>query len=126
MFLTQLIVQEVRGRNRWRLHEDLVYRGNVDEFVVPRGFQTDFASVPRAFWGVYPPYGTHTKAAVVHDYLYREQPIVRGGKPISRKDADGIFERIMRELGTSWWRRKTMHLAVRLFGGRGYRKWKKK
>ena len=38
--------------------------------VVPAGFATDFASVPRAFWRLLPPFGEYMLAAVVHDYLY--------------------------------------------------------
>ena len=37
---------------------------------VPQGFETDFASVPRFFWRVVPPWGRYSPAAVVHDYLY--------------------------------------------------------
>ncbi len=33
--------------NEWTVVGDLVYHGKVDTFVVPDGFPTDFATVPR-------------------------------------------------------------------------------
>jgi hypothetical protein len=107
-FITQLVVRELED-NKWELVEPLVYEGNKDRFVVERGFITDFASVPKAFWNLVPPYGRYTKAAVVHDFFYRI-------KPISREDADGIFRRIMTELGVSWITRNIMYASVRLGG----------
>ncbi|WP_257463540.1 DUF1353 domain-containing protein [Archangium lipolyticum] len=66
------------GRD-WVLLKDLKYRiGNTQEvIVVPAGFVTDFASVPRSFWAVYSPVGQYQWAAVVHDYLYWTQQCTR-------------------------------------------------
>ena len=109
MFLTDLTVKE--GRNQeWELVHDLIYQGAREGFLVPRTFTTDFASVPRMFWSIIPPTGDYTKAAVIHDWLYVS-------KEVSRKDADGIFERIMREAGVNKIKRSVMWAAVRLFGG---------
>ena len=109
-FLSELVVQEpTSGKGEWVLTAPLKYQGNREAFTVPMGFGTDFASVPRAFWSVFPPYGKHTKSAVLHDWLYVTQPV-------SRKDADGLFRRTMREAGVSRWRRYTMWAAVRAAG----------
>ncbi len=58
---------------------DLTYQiGNTSHvIVVPTGFVTDFASVPRAFWAVLPPFGNHQLAAIVHDFLYWDQGCTR-------------------------------------------------
>ncbi len=93
----------------WRLIEPLVYEGTYQEFVVPESFVTDFASVPRLFIWLVPPYGLYTKAAVLHDYLLQS-------RIVSRSDADGIFRRAMRELGVSFLRRWMMWAAVRIQG----------
>lgn len=88
---------------------------------VPRGFETDFASVPRFFWRVVPPWGRYSPAAVVHDYLYST------GK-VSREDADRAFLTLMQRLGVPAWKRSIMYWAVRWFGGlawEGCRKWKR-
>lgn len=36
---------------------------------IPKGYRTDFASVPRIFWSIVPPVGSYSKACVVHDWL---------------------------------------------------------
>lgn len=77
---------------------------------VPYGHLTDFASVPRFFWRIFPPFGVYSRAAVIHDYLYDT-------KPTSRWMADAIFYEVMRELRVPRWKRCLMWLAVRLFGG---------
>lgn len=114
-FTSKLVLTEAEVVNRWMLVEKLVYYGKTDLFIVPAGFDTDFASVPRALWSIIPPSGLHTKAAVVHDYLYRTHKV-------SRKDADGIFRRIMRENEVGGIRRWTMYTAVRVFGWIGWNK----
>ena len=80
---------------------------------VPRGFITDFASVPRLFWNVIPPYGKHGKAAVVHDYLYGTNGLY--GR-YSRARCDAIFLEAMAVLGVGVIRRQIMFRAVRAFG----------
>jgi len=116
MFKSELIVREMPHSHReWMLAGDLEYQGNEDMFKVPWGFVTNFASVPRMFWSIVSPWDKHMKAAVVHDYCYKTGCV-------SRLDADGIFRRMMKELGVSWWRRQAMYRAVRLFGGSHYKK----
>ena len=63
------------GRTLWALTEDLVYwpSNGHDPIVVPRGFVTDLASIPRPFWSWLPPDGPWAKAAVIHDFLYYTQ-----------------------------------------------------
>ena len=99
------------GNGQWRLEVDLVYEGARDWFMVPTGFLHDFASVPRIVWPLVGPVGNHAEAAVLHDWLYQAQPC-------SRADADGIFSRCLQEAGLSWWKRRAMFRAVRLFGWR--------
>jgi hypothetical protein len=85
-------------------------RGRDEPFVVPAGFETDFASVPRAFTWLIPRYGRYTKAAILHDWL--SQRAAAG--EIAWVDVDGIFRRTMRELRVPLLRRWLMWAAVRL------------
>ncbi len=78
---------------------------------VPRGFVTDLASVPPAFWGALPPTGRYAYAAVVHDYLYWEQPVDRAA-------ADDIFRIAMQDLRVPSGTVSTLYEAVR-WGGAG-------
>jgi hypothetical protein len=90
--------------------DDLVYRGSWERFVVPAGFRTDFASVPRVVTWLFPRFGAYTLAAILHDWLVSEG--LRSGAVTSRQ-ADGIFRRVMRESGVPVLRRWMMWAGVR-------------
>jgi hypothetical protein len=101
--------------------------------VVPVGFLYDGASVPRVAWtlsGVLPD-GLIRAAALVHDWLYRYKGRLPAGSyqyrdqagnwqdyyaAWSRKDADRLFGRMMREAGMSKRRRRLAYRTVRWFG----------
>ncbi len=108
-FESDVVVREIDDTT-WKLVEPLRYSGNRETFVVPAGFTTDFASVPRAFVWLIPTYGRYTKAAILHDFLCEESKAGR----FDRDDADGLFRRAMRELGVSFLRRWIMWGAVAL------------
>ena len=103
------------GIQRYELTEDVEFNNGVISLVVPKGFLTDFASVPRFLWAIFPPIDRWSRAALIHDYLYRT------GK-VSRAEADAIFLAIMKEDGVPWYQRWPMYLAVRTFG---YLPWRK-
>src|SRR5438128_8684285 len=107
-FTTDLVAKQV-GDVNWELVEPLVYEGNTHTFTVPAGSSTDFASVPGLFQWLLPRSGRYTKAAVLHDSLWRGKSSVS----VSRSDADGIFRRAMSELGVPFLRRWVMWAAVR-------------
>ena len=52
--------------------------------VIPVGFVTDFASVPRLFWSAISPIGHYNLASVIHDFFYTY-------KTVGRKVADKEF-----------------------------------
>jgi hypothetical protein len=99
------------GDNDWELLKKLVYQGNYEKFTVPAGTGTDFASVPRPFVWFIPRYGKYTRAAILHDYLWRVKAL---SGEISWADADGLFRRTLRELDVAFLRRWIMWSAVRL------------
>ena len=96
---------------------------------VEEGFDTDYASVPRALWGLYPPDGDYTPAAVIHDALYWHQATAEATeanlelgfvRTVCRKVADRVFLEAMEALGIPAARRRVLYTAVRLFGGRAW------
>ena len=101
-----------RGFSRHRLLEPLVYqvlmRGVDITIIVPAGWVTDFASVPRVFQWIFPSDGDYTKAAVLHDYLCE---LAGFDGPL----ADAIFRAAMKELDVKTSRRIAMYYAVRLY-----------
>jgi Protein of unknown function (DUF1353) len=78
---------------------------------VPKGFVTDFASIPRPFWSALRPDGEYAYAAVVHDYLYWTQTR-------SREEADQILKMAMEDFDVGTVTIQTIYGAVRL-GGKG-------
>lgn len=54
-------------------HSDLLGR----DIVVPAGFETDLASIPRGLWNVIPKVGPWDYAAVIHDFLYKNNGVTR-------------------------------------------------
>ncbi|WP_370323858.1 DUF1353 domain-containing protein [Euzebya sp.] len=105
-FVSGDVVVKQLTSSTWELVETVVYQGREETFEVPAGFVTDFASVPRVFTWLLPRYGTYTRAAILHDW-FCDTGVV------SRADADGLFRRMMRELGVSVVRRWMMWAAVR-------------
>ena len=115
-------VEYIDGRI-WKLNSSVMYlceeaiaeqpAGVV--ITVPKGFVTDFASVPKLFWNIVAPTGKHSFAAIVHDWLYY-QGKVADGKPCTKAFADLVFREAMREAGINRVRRQIMYLAVKWFG----------
>lgn len=110
-FRGRLVLERGIGVDTWKLDAPLVYYSEIAgrEIVVPAGFSTDFASIPRFFHRLLPKNGAYDAAAVVHDYLY-----ATGEVP---KDiADMIFLEAMTVLNVPVWRREAMYQAVDKFG----------
>lgn len=106
----QFTVRRVDPIN-WALQRYLIYKGKTQTFCIPKGYVTDFASVPWFLQWFVPRTGVWTLAAVLHDWL------ITHGIPeglVSSRDADGIFRRVLREEGVGFIRRWLMWAAVRV------------
>jgi len=97
-----------------RVLEPIIYNIDGHAIEVLPGWETDWASVPRLMWRLFPPMGRHTFAAILHDYLYEK----RIG---TRKRADRLFLIVMESCHVPYWRRWAMYYAVRWFGARAWR-----
>lgn len=102
-------------------HSFRMHTSNHGTIAVPAGFNTDGASIPQVFWNIIGPFGPYFASAIIHDFLYSKSGFFRYPH-ITRKQADDIFLEGMKKLGVAWWQRRSMHLAVRTFGWRSYRK----
>ena len=98
------------------LNQPLSYASDVLDKVVTssQGIQSDGASVPRALWSIYPPFGKYLEAAVVHDWFCVLGH--KGESPIDYKMAAKVFDEAMEVCGVSKWRRFKMYWAVVLGG----------
>lgn len=53
-------------KSQFELAEDYTY----GDIVVPKGYKTNGANIPRLFWSIYPPNSPeYLSAAVIHDWL---------------------------------------------------------
>lgn len=111
-FTGEIILKKI-GERLWEVYTPFEYHvgdeNSNDIIKIEKGTPTDFASVPRAFWTIFPPDGEYTAASIVHDDLYRKQSR-------TRKESDSIFIEAMKVLGVPLWTRWTMWAAVRAFG----------
>ena len=119
---TKVLNADYLGSGRWKITEPFEYftEDGVDVILVPIGFVSDGASIPRIFWTIIgsPWTGKYAKAAVVHDFLYDRQLF-------TRKKSDRIFIEGMKILGVGWFKRKIMWFSVRVGGWGPWRKHKK-
>jgi len=79
------------------------------EIVVPIGYRSDFASIPRIFRTMLSSVGRYSKAAVVHDYMIDEMTEV-GMKKINKLFLEG-----MEVLGVGKVTRYTIYNGVRFY-----------
>lgn len=110
-FTQPLTVTKISAR-KWKVEREFEYHiGSEDSneiITVPKGFMTDFASVPRLFWIILPPDGRYTQAAVLHDYILKI-------KLYSYSKSDRIMLEAMTVLKVSWWKRHLMYRALRIW-----------
>ncbi len=118
-FLNHLLVEFVLGSRTRRLAMPLIYQVTGvgphagQKIEVPMGFETDFASVPRALWAVFPPDdGDTRRAAVLHDYLY----VAPNHLGFTRSQADALFRVALKEDGAGFLKRWAMWSGVRAGG----------
>ena len=101
------------GDNKdWIVSEDIAYRiGDTADFiVVPRGFVTDFASIPQPLWSFgLSPHGQYSRAAVVHDFLYWTQGCLR-------EQADRLLLIAMKESNVGWFDEAAIYAGVNIGG----------
>lgn len=77
---------------------------------VPKGYVTDFASIPRFFHRFRHPFVTESAwASVTHDYIYSHLYY-----KFSKEFADIVLREMIKRDGGSWLMQKSFYRAVRL------------
>jgi len=115
---TKPVILEILPNRNYRVYEEFSFYDTDDHnklITVPKGFETNLASIPRLLWSIFPPNGEYSKAAIVHDYMYRTP-----SAGFTQKEADKIFNDGMKVLSVATWRRKAVYAAVRVFGSHAY------
>jgi len=125
----------VRGRRTnkqigdfsWELGKNIsITLSNGDIIVIPKGFQTDFSSVPEFTWSITKPFGDFLLAPIVHDWMYRTQYRKEElGTYGARLFADKEMLSISKLTNTKKWHNKldnnVRYFGVRLFGWYTYK-----
>lgn len=125
------------GNGLYRIVEDYYYHylknGVLFRLKIPSGFTYDGASVPRWLWSFsnLTPDGDVRAAAALHDHIYEYDGTLPFGTHVmfykenwhncfghgwSRKDADKLFRKVMKQAGIGERDRKLAYWSVRLFG----------
>ena len=87
---------------------------SIERITVPAGFMSDGASVPTGFTWIFPRvHGRYAKAAILHDYLYKN---AIG----SKEEADKIFYEALRVLGCGKVVSKLFYWGAKLIGRGSY------
>ena len=107
-----------KGRACFQLLDDYHYDlGPGCTITVPKGYITNFGTIPRPFWWFIAP-SELSKAAIVHDYLCNEDVDPNDGdhqhSGYSRWFADAVLYEAMARLGFGWFKRACVFGAVRL------------
>ena len=121
MFKNKLKIEAVPREDAYLLTSRLSYITNLgDKIHVPKGFKTNFASVPRLAkfyiddddWQIRAP-------STVHDFLYSAESAELG---FTRKQADEVLLEAMMGLGMRKTKALLIYFVLRLFGGANYEK----
>ena len=95
--------------------EGLAYPDSLDRslryIIVPKGFSTDFGSVPQLFQGLISPVGNASKAYVLHDFLC----VLAYEGRLSRANADRIFKEALKQVQVKPLMVDILYRAVRLY-----------
>ena len=113
-------LRTIAVEDRYENRSDIEYTANMGDWsetiLVPEGFVTDGASIPRIFWRLIgsPFQPRYMRAALVHDFLYKNGLL-------TRRKADDIFrafllaDEVGRVLASVMW------IALRVGGSRNYK-----
>jgi len=121
MFKNKLKIEAISREDAYLLTSQLSYITNLgDKIIIPKGFKTNFASVPRLAkfyiddddWQIRAP-------SVVHDYLYSAESAELG---FTRKQADEVLLEAMMGLGMRKTKALLIYYTLRIFGASNYEK----
>ena len=106
------------GTQLWVFAEDFTFISpTFGAITVPKGFHTDFASIPaaaRVFIDDNSPGCLWPSAP--HDYLYALKGLLPDGRVFSRAEADAVMNEAMIAVDMTLWKRLAVYSAIRSGG----------
>jgi len=118
LLVTILYGQFEKGRQVYRLEQDVEFLGWEHQVGVYKGFPTDLVSLPWLLRLVASPTGRWAIGAIFHDMLYHTHYL-------PRKEADLLFYKIMKDHDVPAWKAVPAYYLVRWFGWYRYNQYKK-
>ena len=87
------------GVRQWEIAKDWHFEVNGQQYVIPKGFVFDGASVPKFLASWLSPTGILLLGGLVHDFIYKYETLVLKGKKkcepdFTQKEADQLFRDI--------------------------------
>lgn len=109
------------GVRTWEIAKDWHFSVNGEDYVVPKGFVFDGASVPKFLASWLSPVGVLLIGGLVHDYIYKYTVLVKYGKKqttdvMNQKQADQLFRDINIEQNGFHFLNNLAYWALRLGG----------
>ena len=120
------------GSRQWVVAKDFHFTLDAVEYVIPKGFQFDGASIPKFLHTWLSPTGVLLMGGLVHDYAYKYAGLKMKGKnfhTLDQKGSDKIFRDINIEVNGFHFLNYLAYWALRLGGfvaWNGHRKASKK
>ena len=97
------IVVQPLPTHKYIIKKPILYK----DIIVPEGYITNGADIPRIFWSIVPPNDSNIlPAVIIHDFLIDKKEY---------KKADRYFKEIMIELNINKIKRNILYLGVRFY-----------
>ena len=113
------IIMWLLGTRNWVILKDFKYTLNGTEYVIPKGFTFDGASIPKFLRTFFSPVGVLLMGGLVHDYMYKYaacKPADKKGQLllVDQKRADEIFRDINIEVNGFYFMNYLAYWSLRL------------
>ena len=115
------IIMWLTSTRNWVITKDWKYKIDGNEYVIPKGFQFDGASIPKFLRTFFSPVGVLLIGGLVHDYMYKYSALksvqAKGALLlVDQKKADQIFRDINIEVNGFYFMNYLAYWSLRLGG----------
>ena len=115
------ILMWLLGTRKWRITQNFNYKIKGQEYIIPKGFEFDGASVPKFLATFLSPVGVLLIGGLVHDYMYKYtacKPSTSKGSLliVDQKKADQIFRDINIEVNGFYFMNYLAYWSLRIGG----------
>jgi hypothetical protein len=123
------ILMWLLGTRKWRITQNFNYKIKGQEYIIPKGFEFDGASVPKFLATFLSPVGVLLIGGLIHDYAYKFACLKpRKDGPLlvlNQKEADKIFRDINIEINGFHFLNYLAYWALRIGGFLAWNKHRK-